>query len=67
VLDTLRLSPRYCAQLTDAYIAASMEFVKVLRKLGYIRREISQDEIFDLSLIRKIHPGKDHYGLKGHD
>ena len=34
---------------------------RVLKELGYIRRDISADEIFDLSLIRKIHPGKDHY------
>lgn len=63
VLDTLQLSPRYCGQLTDSYMAASMEFVKVLKRLGYISREISQDEIFDVSLIRKIHPPGDHYGV----
>ncbi|UCD34235.1 MAG: ABC transporter substrate-binding protein [Nitrospiraceae bacterium] len=61
VLDTLMLSPRYCACLTDEYIAASTAFSRVLKELGYIRRDISADEIFDLSLIRKIHPGKDHY------
>lgn len=62
VMDTLRVSPRYCAQLTDDYIAASMDFAGVLKRLGYVKREISQDEIFDLSLIRKIHPAGDHYG-----
>jgi NitT/TauT family transport system substrate-binding protein len=61
VFDTLQLSPKYCAQLTDDYIAASMQFVKVLRKLGYISREIPQTEIFDVTLIRKVHPAKDHY------
>ncbi|MEJ2685309.1 MAG: ABC transporter substrate-binding protein [Candidatus Sulfobium sp.] len=66
VLDTLMLSPKYCAQLTDDYVAASMEFVKVLKGLGYISREIPKDEIFDLSLIRKIHPEKDHYEIKEH-
>jgi hypothetical protein len=39
-----------------------MDFVRVLKRLGYIGRQLSSDEIFDLSLIRKIHPGKDHYG-----
>lgn len=63
VLDTLQLSPKYCAQLTDNYIAASMEFVKVLNSLGYISREITREEIFDVSLIRKIHPVGDHYGI----
>lgn len=62
VLDTLRLSPRYCGQLTDAYMAATMEFVKVLKRLGYIGREIAQDRIFDVSLISKVHPPGDHYG-----
>jgi hypothetical protein len=33
-----------------------------LRKLGYIARDIKEDEIFDTSLIRKIHPEKEHYG-----
>lgn len=67
VLDTLMLSPKYCAQLTDDYVEASMEFVKVLKRLGYISREIVEGEIFDLSLIRKIHPEKDHYEIKKHD
>jgi NitT/TauT family transport system substrate-binding protein len=62
VLDTLMVSPKYCACLTDAYIASTMEFVKTLKGLGYINRDISNDEIFDTSLIRKIHPEKDHYG-----
>jgi hypothetical protein len=39
-----------------------MDFVKALKKLGYIKRELDRDEIFDTSLIEKVHPGKDHYG-----
>ncbi|HXX81604.1 MAG TPA: ABC transporter substrate-binding protein [Thermodesulfovibrionales bacterium] len=62
VLETLKVSPKYCAQLTDRFIASTMEFVKVLKRLGYIEREIMSDEIFDTSLINAIHPEKDHYG-----
>lgn len=62
VIDTLKISPKYCAQLTGGYISSTMEFVKALKKLGYINREIHADEIFDTSLLRKIHPEKDHYG-----
>lgn len=62
VLDTLGVSPKYCAQLTDGYIASTMDFVRVLKRLGYIKQLLSSDEIFDFSLIRQIHPGKDHYG-----
>lgn len=61
VMETLELSPRYCAQLTEGYLSATMEFVKALARLDYIRRDVSEEEIFDTSLIKKIHPEKDHY------
>ena len=61
VMDVLRISPKYCAYITDEYISSTMEFVKVLKKLGYINREISSDEIFDTSLIKQVHPSHDHY------
>jgi len=62
VLETLRISPRYCAKLTSGYIFSTLRFVKVLKRLGYIGREISREEIFDTSLIDAVHPSKDHYG-----
>lgn len=62
VTDTIRVSPKYCAKITDGYIQATMNFVKTLKKLGYIKREIEQDEIFDTSVINEIHPSNDHYG-----
>lgn len=61
VFDTLRISPKYCAALTDDYRESTMRFVPVMRKLGYIDRDLSEDEIFDVSLIREIHPEPDHY------
>lgn len=61
VLDTLSISPRYCACLSDEYIASTMQFVKVLKSLGYIQRDISSDEIFNTELIRKVHPEGGHY------
>ena len=62
VLETLGVSPKYCAALTGGYIASTMAFVQALKKLGYIKREPDRNEIFDTSLIEKIHPEKDHYG-----
>ncbi len=61
VMDTLQVSPKYCAKITNAYIASTMKFVETLKKFGYIKREISSDEIFDTSLIERIHLSKDHY------
>lgn len=61
VFETLSISPKYCACITDEYISSTMQFVKVLKSLGYIRRDIAPEEIFDTSLIRKVHPERAHY------
>jgi len=61
VLDVLQISPKYCAQLTDAYIYSTMQFVKAMERLGYIKRELLASDIFDASLIKKVHPEGDHY------
>jgi NitT/TauT family transport system substrate-binding protein len=61
VLETLMVSPKYCAQLTEDYIVSTMKFVPVLRKMGYIKSEVSRERIFMPGLIGKVHPGKDHY------
>lgn len=61
ILETLRVSPHYCARLTEAYVAATMTFARALRRLGYIGREVAEREIFDSSLIDSIHTEPDHY------
>jgi NitT/TauT family transport system substrate-binding protein len=62
VLETLQVSPKYCARLPAAYVSATMEFVKALKRLGYVKRELSREEIFDTTVIDAVHPEKDHYG-----
>ena len=62
VYETFAMSPKYCAQLTDEYIDSTMSFVKILYELGYIRKAIDSDQIFDRSLIRRVHPEPQHYG-----
>lgn len=61
VLEALRVSPRYCAQLTEGFIASTLRFVPTLRRLGYLGRDVARDEIFDTGLIRAVHPRGDHY------
>jgi len=61
VLDTLMISPKYCAKLTAGYIDATMKFIPVMKKLGYMQSGVSQDRIFYRDIIDKIHPGPDHY------
>jgi NitT/TauT family transport system substrate-binding protein len=61
ILDTIRLSPKYCAQITEGYIDSTMRFVKSMKQLGYIHNEVPASEIFDTSLIEEVHPGGSHY------
>lgn len=61
VLETLKVSPKYCAQLTDEYLACTMNFVKTQKDLAYIRRLLIPEEIFDRSFISRVHPEKHHY------
>lgn len=67
VLDALSISPKYCAQITDRYVASTMRFVPVLKKLGYIQSGLSESQIFFRDLIRTIHPEPDHYAQGIHE
>jgi len=59
----LEISPKYCIALSEGYVSSTMEFVKSLHRLGYIKRELNFDDIFNLKFIKKVHPEKDHYTL----
>jgi len=61
ILETIKVSPRYCAALPKEYVNSTMKFIKVLLKLGYMDKNLHQSEIFNFSFIRKIHPEKHHY------
>ena len=61
VLETLLVSPKYCAQLTKDYIASTMKFVPVLKKGGYIPSDVGQERIFSTGIIERIHPENEHY------
>jgi NitT/TauT family transport system substrate-binding protein len=61
ILNTLSISPKYCASLPIEYTASTMEFVPVLKEMGYLNRNLLQEDIFDLSFIESIHPGPHHY------
>ncbi len=61
VLETYRISPKYCAALPPEYIASTMKFARTLHALGYISRPVSEDECFDRSPIETVHPGSHHY------
>jgi len=61
VLNTYSISPRYCAQIPKEYIKSTMDFLPVLKKLGYMNTDLNPEDIFDLTFINKIHKEPAHY------
>ena len=61
VLETYRISPKYCAALPPEYIASTMKFARTLHALGYTSHLVREDECFEQSLIETVHPGPHHY------
>jgi NitT/TauT family transport system substrate-binding protein len=59
--SVLKISPKYCIALSEGFIKATMEFVETLYKLGYIKRELKTDDIFNFNFVRDVHPESPHY------
>ena len=65
IKEVFSVSPLYCASLPDEYIKATMTFVPALKEAGYSDQQLTREDIFELSLIKKVHPDPHHYCLKG--
>ena len=61
VSDVLKISPKYCIALSDGYIKSTMEFVSTLKDLGYFKKTLKIDDIFDLTFVKEVHPEPEHY------
>jgi NitT/TauT family transport system substrate-binding protein len=57
----LEISQKYCVALSDEYIKSTMNFVKILHELGYIKKELKIQDIFNFEFIEKVHPEQHHY------
>ena len=61
VLETYKISPRYCAKIPDKYIESTMKFIPVLKDLGYMKNDLSVEDIFNLKFIDETHAEEAHY------
>ena len=61
VLETYKISPRYCAKIPDKYIESTMKFIPVLKDLGYMTNNLSVKDIFNLKFIDETHAEEAHY------
>lgn len=63
VLKTYKISPKYCASLPSQYIDSTLDFIPVLKSLGYLKNDLKVKDIFNLEFIQEVHPGPSHYDL----
>jgi NitT/TauT family transport system substrate-binding protein len=61
VREVFAMSPHYCAALPAQYRRSAMAFVPVLLEQGLITRGVSEQDMFDRSLIEEVHPQDHHY------
>ena len=61
VLKTYSISPRYCAKIPQEYIKSTMDFLPVLKKLGYLKQNLEPEDIFELKFINQVHKEPAHY------
>jgi NitT/TauT family transport system substrate-binding protein len=61
VLNTYNISPRYCAKIPEEYIKSTMDFLPVLKKLGYMNTDLKPEDIFELKYINQVHREPAHY------
>ncbi len=61
VLNTYNISPRYCAKISDEYIESTMKFIPVLKELGYMKKDLNDEDIFNLKFIDIAHKEEAHY------
>ena len=61
ILKTYDVSPKYCASIPKEYIESTLKFIPILSNLGYIKRDLKQEDIFDMQFIKKVHPESAHY------
>ena len=61
VSEVLKISPKYCIALSEGYIKSTMEFVRTLKDLRYIKKELRINDIFDFTFVQEVHPEPEHY------
>lgn len=61
VIDTYKVSPRYCADVSTEFIRSTMDFLPVLKRMDYIQNELEVNDVFYLDLIKRTHKENAHY------
>ena len=61
VKSVLEISPKYCIALSEGYLQSTEGFINTMHRLGYIKKKLTFEEIFDFKFVEEIHPETEHY------
>lgn len=62
IFEVYKISPKYCASLSEEYMDSSLAFVPFLQKTGYISNVLNAGDVFHTDFVERIHREKPHYG-----
>ncbi|MFX1509148.1 MAG: ABC transporter substrate-binding protein [Promethearchaeota archaeon] len=63
--QVFRVSPKYCASLPPEYIQSTLAFIPVLQEMGYIQKSLREADVFETSIIERVHSLPHHYNDPG--
>ncbi len=61
VKSVLEISPKYCIALSEGYLNSTQGFISTLYRLGYIKKKLKIEEIFNFEFVKEVHPEMAHY------
>jgi len=61
ILEVFKVSPKYCASLSSAYVESTLAFVPAMQKMEYISKSLGKVDVFQTDIIERIHREKPHY------
>jgi NitT/TauT family transport system substrate-binding protein len=61
VKAVLEISPKYCIALSEGYLKSTEGFVNTMHRLGYIKKNLTRDKIFNFEFVNEVHPETAHY------
>jgi NitT/TauT family transport system substrate-binding protein len=57
---SLKFAGNYCALPSPEAVRTTMNILKDMKELGYIKSNLSQDQVFNLKYVTAIHPESSH-------
>jgi len=61
VKSILEVSPKYCIALSEGYLESTEGFINTMHRLGYIKKKLTSEEIYNFKFVEEIHPERNHY------